>query len=51
MTERGTVNLSLARIMFDYDDFRDIVVGGAVGDEPFYSFDADVLQFYLSFWF
>jgi len=51
MTERGTVNLSLARIMFDYDDFRDILAGGTAGDEPFYNFDADVLQFYLSFWF
>ena len=51
ITERGTVNLSLARIMFDYDDFRDILAGGSVGDEPFYNFDADVLQFYLSFWF
>ncbi len=51
IAERGTANLSLARIMFDYDDFRDILTGGAVGDEPLYSFDADVLQFYLSFWF
>lgn len=51
IAQRGTANLSLARIMFDYDDFRDILTGGAVGDEPLYSFDADVLQFYLSFWF
>ncbi len=48
---RGTVNLSLARMMFDYDDFRNIVVGGPVGEEPLFSFDADVLQFYFSFWF
>lgn len=51
MFKRGTANVSLARIMFNYDDFRNILDGGAVGDEPFYSFDADVLQFYLSFWF
>ncbi len=51
MFERGTANLSLARIMFDYDDFRNILAGGMAGEEPFYSFDADVLQFYLSFWF
>ncbi len=48
---RGTVNLSLARIMFDYDDFRNIPAGGPVGAEPLFSFDADVLQFYFSFWF
>ena len=51
MFERGTANLSLARIMFDYDEFRNILAGGMAGEEPFYSFDADVLQFYLSFWF
>lgn len=49
--ERGTVNIAYDRILFDYADFRDVTRGGAPGEEPFYSFDADVVQLYLSFWF
>lgn len=49
--ERGTVNFSYNYIMFDYEDFRNIPAGGAAGDEPFFNFSADVIQFYLSFWF
>lgn len=49
--DRGTVNLSWARINFSYDDFRNILNGGPVGEEPLYSFDADVVQFYFSFWY
>jgi len=49
--ERGTANLSWARISFDYDDFRNILAGGPVGEEPLYSFDADVIQLYFSFWY
>ena len=47
MFERGTANFSFARIQFDYDDFRDIVTGGPVGEEPLYSFDADVIQLWV----
>ena len=38
--------------MFDYDDFRDLTVTGvAPGEEPLYSFGANVVQFFVSFWF
>ena len=50
--ERGTVNVILDHMMFDYEDFRDLRVTGAVpGSEPLYSFDANVLQVFVSFWF
>ncbi len=49
--DRGSVNLSYDRIFFDYDDFRDLTSGGNVGEESLYSFDADVLQLYLSLWY
>jgi hypothetical protein len=50
--DRGTVNVSLDHIMFEYEDFRDLTVTGvAPGEEPLYSFDANVLQFFVSFWF
>jgi hypothetical protein len=50
--DRGTINMSLDHIMFDYADFRDLTVTSvAPGEEPLYSFDANVLQFFVSFWF
>jgi len=50
--ERGTLNVTLDHMMFDYEDFRDLrVTGVPPGTEPFYGFDADVLQFFVSFWF
>ena len=50
--ERGTVNVILDHMMFDYEDFRDLRVTGVVaGSEPLYSFDANVVQVFVSFWF
>jgi len=50
--ERGTLNVFLDHMMFEYEDFRDLrVTGVPPGTEPLYSFDANVLQFFVSFWF
>jgi hypothetical protein len=50
--ERGTVNVILDHMMFDYEDFRDLrVTGVPPGTEPLYSFNANVLQVFVSFWF
>ncbi len=47
--DKGTVNISWDHVMFDYEDFRDLRVSTAVvGDEPLYSFSADVLQLFVS---
>lgn len=53
---KGTVNFNYDHIMFDYDNFRDVRVsmadpGVTPGTEPLYSFDADIIQLYVSFWF
>lgn len=49
---KASVNLRYDRIMFDYDDFRDLrVTGVPPGTEPFYSFDADVIRLFFSGWF
>lgn len=49
---KASVNLRYDRIMFDYDDFRDLrVTGVAPGTEPLYSFDADVIRLFFSGWF
>jgi hypothetical protein len=49
--DRGTVNLSVDHLMIDYEEFRDISAGAAVGEEPFYSLDANVIQLFVSFWY
>lgn len=50
--EKGTVNLSWDKLQIKYDDYRDLRVQTATpGTEPLYTLDADVLQFFISFWF
>ncbi|WP_323813911.1 DUF3570 domain-containing protein [Cellvibrio sp. NN19] len=52
--EKSTVNLYWDMFDIDYDDFRDASVSPeeyAAGTEPLYSLKADVIRFYLSFWF
>lgn len=58
--EKSTANLFWDHMQIDYDDFRDYADFSkskpsgtvyAVGEEPLYKLDADVIRFYLSFWF
>jgi hypothetical protein len=49
--DKGTVNFSLDHLMIDYEEFRDISTGAALGDEPFYHLDANVLQLFVSIWY
>ena len=49
--KRGSLNLNIDYILFDYEDFRDLSVNTTVGTEPLYSFDATVLRAFLSIWF
>lgn len=50
--QKGTLNLRYDYMMFNYDDFRDArVTGVAPGAEPLYSFNANVIQFFVSIWF
>ena len=49
--ERGSLNLELDWIHFDYDDFRDLTESGDVGNEPLYTFNARVTRIFMSFWF
>lgn len=50
--ERGSMNLFVDYMTFDYDDFRDVrVTGGAAGTEPLYSFDSLVLRAFVSLYF
>lgn len=50
--DRGSINVAYDHITFDYADFRDLrVAGDGVGLEPLLSFDANVFQVFMSFWF
>jgi len=49
--DKGTVNISFDHIMIDYNEFRDISTGAALGDEPLYHLDANVIQLFFSFWY
>ena len=49
--DRGSLNLNLDFIQFDYDNFTDLTESGAVGEEPLYSFDATVIRAFASIWF
>jgi len=49
--DRGSLNLELDWIHFDYADFRDLTQPGPVGEEPLYSFNAQVTRLFASFWF
>ena len=48
---RGSLNFNFDNIQFDYDDFRDLTKSGSVGEEPLYSFDANVIRAFASIWF
>lgn len=49
--DKGTVNASLDHLMVDYEEFRDISTGAALGTEPFYALEANVYQIFFSFWY
>lgn len=52
--KRGTANLHVDHMMIEYDKFRDLrnlPPGTQPGTEPLYSLQANIVQFYLSFWF
>jgi len=49
--DRGSVTFSLDHLMFEYDEFRDLRGSAPVGDEPLFTMDANVIQFFVSFWY
>ncbi len=50
--KRGSMNLQYDHIMFDYDDFRDVTKSGyTAGNEPFYSFSANVTRISMNIWY
>jgi hypothetical protein len=49
--ERGTINLDVQRMRIDYQDFHNNLISPIPGDEPLYSFNANIMQFFISLWY
>jgi len=50
--DKASVNFKFDHIEFVYEDFRDArQTSFAAGSEPFYQFNANVMQLFLSIWF
>ncbi len=50
--DRGSLNLYLDHIRFEYDDFRDATeTGVGAGEESLYGFEANVIRFYFSLYY
>jgi hypothetical protein len=49
--DRGSVTFSIDLLTVDYHEFRDLTADALVGEEPFYSLDADIVQLYFSIWY
>ena len=49
--DRGSINFSIDFLTVDYHEFRDLTTDALVGEEPFYTLDADVVQIFFSFWY
>jgi len=50
--ERGSLNLDVQRMRIDYQDFHNNLLSSPIpGDEPLYSINASVMQFFISLWY
>jgi hypothetical protein len=49
--DKGTVTLSIDMLTVDYAEFSDLTTGAALGSEPLYVLDANVVQLFVSFWY
>lgn len=50
--DKSTLSLYWDHLQFDYDNYSDATVKGVTpGTEPLYSFDADVIRFFVSIWY
>jgi hypothetical protein len=50
--ERGSINLDVQHIRIDYQDFHNNLIPSPIpGDEPLYFINANVMQFFISFWY
>jgi hypothetical protein len=52
LIDKSTVNLYWDHLKFDYENYTDATVKGVTpGTEPLYSFDADIIRFFIAVWY
>jgi hypothetical protein len=49
--KKGSINASIDMLHVDYKEFSDLTALQPVGMEPLYELDANVIQFFVSFWY
>ena len=50
--QKGTLNLDYNHVMYNYDDFRDLRNSSArPGQEPLYSYSANIIRLFISVWY
>ena len=49
--DKASVNFAYDYIQFNFKDFRDLRNVSSVGQEPLYSYNANVVQFFVSIWY
>lgn len=49
--DRGSLTFSYDHLMVDYEEFRDISIGGPAGEEPLYTLEGNIFQVFFSFWY
>ena len=51
MFKKGAITASIDMLTVDYEEFRDVIAGQPLGDEPLYTLDANVIQVFISLWY
>jgi hypothetical protein len=49
--KKWSVNSEIEHIRFNYADFRNVLAEGAVGEEPLFAFNANVIRMFFSVWY
>ena len=49
--KKGSVSASIDALTVDYHEFRNVIAGQPLGDEPLYTLDANVYQVFISLWY
>lgn len=49
--KKGKVTASIDTLLVEYDDFSDLSFNLPIGSEPLYELEANVFQFFVTFWY
>ncbi len=49
--KKASVSAAIEFLHIDYDEFKDLSTGAALGSEPLYTLEANIFQLFFSFWY